>query len=372
MHRPVPPLATLGLALSCVALSACGKAEPASQEPQKQEAQQEAPPVQVQTAPVTMVDAPELLRLTGTLRGLMEADLAANAAGKVVRTFVERGEHVKAGQPLAQLDTQSAALSLAEADLQVETSRTQEKIQVADCERYTKLRDKGVISALEYDQATAKCKTAPLTLEVAEARKRMARKQVGDGTIRAPFAGVVSERYVDVGEYVQPSSRVVSLAKTESLRLQFSVPEAHLARIAEGAKVSFTVAAYPGKTFQATVRFISGAVRAATRDLVVEAVVDELQDAGEGEGRVVLRPGMFADVGVNIGTSRRPAVPTSAVLDRDGKKHVFAVVDGRLQERLIHHGPVVDGQLVVQDGLREGEQVVASELTGLVNGARVK
>jgi membrane fusion protein, multidrug efflux system len=87
------------------------------------------------------------------------------------------------------------------------------------------------MSDLEYDQATAKCKTAPLSLEAAKARQSMAAKNVGDGTIRAPFAGIISERFVDVGEYVQPSSKVVSISQVAELRLEFTVPEADLAHL---------------------------------------------------------------------------------------------------------------------------------------------
>jgi membrane fusion protein (multidrug efflux system) len=322
------------------------------------------PPVHVTTADVTEVDAPIALELTGSLKGMKEADLAANASGRVVRTFVERGDLVKEGAVVAQLDTSAAALSLNEAKVQVDTQKTQEDINQADCTRYDQLKAKGAISALEYDQATAKCKTAPLSIIAAQARQSIASKTVGDGTIRAPFTGVVSERYVEVGEYVQPSSKVISIVQGGDLRLELTVPEANVANVKPGADVSFKVAAYPDKTFHGTLKFVSGAVRAATRDLVCEAVV--------GNPDKILRPGMFADVSLVTGTHKLPSVPDASVFERQDKKRVFVVTDGRLEERVVQYGPEVAGRLSIENGVKLGDKVVVGSLTGLLNGARVE
>ena len=323
-----------------------------------------APPVHVETAAAIDVDAPITLQLTGSLKGMKEADLAANATGRVTRTFVDPGSEVKAGAIIAQLDTSAAALSLNEAQVQVDTSQTQEAIAKADCARYEQLKAKGAISPLEYDQATAKCKTSPLDLQVAQARQSIAAKNVGDGTIRAPFAGVVSERYVEVGEYVQPSSKVASIVQGGDLKLQFTVAEANVAAVKIGADVSFVVAAYPDKTFHGTVRFISGAVREATRDLVAEAVVPN--DDG------LLKPGMFANVSLVTGTHKLPAIPLSAVFERQQSKRAYVVVANQLQERVLQPGPIVDGKLSIADGLATGELVVIANVAALHNGQSVQ
>lgn len=351
--------AFLPLCLVVTSLSAAG-----CQRPAQVKTEDATAPVHVQTAEVTEMQAPVFLRLTGTLKGIKEADLAANAAGRVIRTNVERGAEVKEGAVLAQLDTSAATLSLAEAQIQVATSRTQDEINKADCVRYEQLKAKGAISPMEYDQATAKCKTAPLGLEAARARQKLAAKNVGDGTIRAPFAGIVSERYVDVGEYVQPSSKVVSIAQVGQLRLEFTVPEVSLAQVKTGADASFTVAAYPDQTFHGAVRFVAGSVRATTRDLVAEAEVENAER--------LLRPGMFANISLAVGTEKLASVPLSAVFERLEKKRVYVVQGGRLEERVLQHGAEIDGRLTVRDGLKLRDKVVVGNLTGLQNGARVE
>lgn len=322
------------------------------------------PPVAVQKADVVEVKTPTVLHLTGTLKGMKEADLAANASGRVLKTFVERGDEVKAGAIVAQLDTSAAALSLRQATVDLDTSKTQDAINQAECARFEQLKAKNAISPYEYDQAVAKCKTAPLNVAASEARQNIAAKNVGDGTIRAPFSGIVSERYVEVGEYVQASSKVVSIVESTDLRLEFMVPEANLAGVNTGANVLFSVAAYPDKQFQGTVRHVSGAVRATTRDLVAEAVVPNTDR--------LLRAGMFTEVELTTGSRMLPSVPLAAVFERLEKKRVYVVKDGRLEERVLQDGPVIDGRLSVENGVKNGEKVAIGDLTKLTNGQTVE
>lgn len=341
------------LAVLAGATSGCGKAE----------AQQDAPPppkpLVVETVAVTAVDAPQILRLTGTLRGAKETDLAANVAGRVQRTLAERGSEVKAGAILAQVDVSTAALALAEARVAVETSRTQQQISQAECDRYEKLKEKSAVSELEYDQVTAKCKTSPLNLQAAQARQTLAAKNVGDGVIRSPFAGVVTERYVEVGEYVQASSRVVSLAQIEELKLEFSVPEANIAQVQRGAPVTFRVVAFGDREFKGEVVHIGSAVR-ETRDLMVEAAVKNPEK--------VLLPGMFAGVELSIGKKSLPALPAAAVFEQNGKRNALVLVGGQLEQRVLQPLPALGDRVPVLDGVKLGERVVSPYSPDFTNG----
>jgi RND family efflux transporter MFP subunit len=303
-----------------------------------------------------------LLRLTGNLRGAKETDLAANVAGMLTATSVERGQTVAAGEVLARVDVRAASLALAEAKVQVESTKLQQSISSADCVRYEQLKARGVVTDLEYDQVTAKCKTAPVSIEAAEARQRMAAKNVGDGVIRSPFAGVITERYVDVGEYVQASSRVVSLAQVDELKLEFSLPEQHFPEVKLDADVQFRVAAYPNEIFVGKVSHISGAVR-PTRDVLVEAKVANIDKK--------LLPGMFADVAVAVGSEQLPAVPETAVFEKNGKLNVFVVINDTLEQRVLQPATAVAGQLPVRRGVNAGEKIVIAETNALKNGQRV-
>lgn len=321
-------------------------------------------PVEVQSEAVTSIDVPRTLRLTGTLKGDRETDLAANANGRVLATSVERGEQIKPGQVLAKLDTRAAALSALDARVQVESFRAQEEQARGECDKYEQLKARGAISDLEYQQKITQCRTLPLSVQAASARAALAAQNVGDGIIRAPFAGVVTERYVEVGQYVSQSSRVVTIVSADPLRLQITVPEAQVANVKEGAAVSFTVAAYADRRFEGKVRFVSGALRSTTRDLVAEAIVANPER--------LLIPGMFADVELVVGTQKLPSVAAKAVRELDDQARVFVVTNGRLEERIVALGAKVGDRVAIARGVKDGEQVVVSDAAGLANGRKVR
>ena len=321
-------------------------------------------PVSVQTEAVTLMDVPRTLRLTGTLRGDREADLAANASGRVLKTAVERGAQVKPGQVLATLDVRAAALSATEARAQADSVRAQQEQAQGECARYEQLKQKGAISELEYQQKITQCRTLPLSAQAATARAALAAQNVGDGVIRAPFAGVIAERFIEVGQFVRQDSKVVTIVAVDPIRLELAVPEAEAAKVREGAELSFTVAAHPGRRFTGQVRFVSGVVRRATRDLVVEAVVDNRER--------LLMPGMFADVALTVGTTQLPSVARASVRVLNDQSRLFVVNNGRLEERVVALGPELGERVSVVRGVKPEDKVVVSELSELSNGQAVQ
>jgi membrane fusion protein, multidrug efflux system len=324
----------------------------------------ERPDPSVTTAPVSEVEVPITLRLSGSLRGNRETDLAANASGRVVATLVERGAQITPGQVLAKLDVRAAALSAAEARAQAQSMASQQDQAQKECARYEQLKAKGAVSDLEYDRAVAQCQTLPLSAEAANARARLAAQNVGDGIIRAPFAGVVTDRPIEVGQYLRQDSRVVTIVSLDPLRLELSVPEADVSKVKVDADVDFTVAAYPGRRYTGKIRFISGALQAATRDLVVEALVQNPDKS--------LLPGMFADAQLTTGSRKLPSVPRAALLPQGGQPRVFALVANRLEERLLALGPEAGDRVSVTKGVSLGDAVVLPPFDGLSNGQHVR
>jgi RND family efflux transporter MFP subunit len=343
--------------LALLVLGGCKRGEAAA------EPMPESGPVTVRAEAAAPLAVPRNLRVTGTLRGDREVDLAANASGRVLATLVERGQRVTKGQVLAKLDVRAAALSQTEAKAQAQSARAQEEQAKGECERYEKLKQKQAITDLEYLQKMTQCRTLPLSSEAASARAEMAAQNVGDGMIRAPFAGVVAERFIEMGQFVRQDTRVVSLASVDQIRLQLSVPEAEVPHVREGGEVSFLVGAYPERRFQATIRFVSGVVRATTRDLVVEAVVPNKEG--------LLLPGMFADAEIAVGQRTLPGVPKTAVFSRDKEPHAFVVTGDRLEERVLALGPELGGRVSILRGITDGERVVVEGQDALENGQLV-
>ncbi|WP_437483036.1 efflux RND transporter periplasmic adaptor subunit [Sorangium sp. So ce1014] len=348
-------------ALAALAAATAGCASKASAESATEAT---APPVRVETAAVREEPMPRSLALTGTLRGERQTDLAANAAGRVLETFVERGDEVKKGDLLARLDVRAAALTAAEAQANAALTRAQEETAKRECDRYRALLENGAISGVEHDRIADQCRSAPLSVAAAAARARAAAQSVGDGQIRAPFDGRVTERFVDVGEYVRHDSRVVALVSKGALRLSFTVPEASLAAVTTGGALTFSVPAYPGRSFPGTVRWIGAAVRETTRDLVAEAEVQDPDGA--------LRPGMFASIALATGEAPGPVVPRSAILSKEGRAHLFAVVDRRIEERVVQIGVEKGDAVAVLRGVRAGDTIVMKPSEELQNGQAVE
>ena len=131
-----------------------------------------------------------------------------------------------------------------------------------------------------------------------------------------------------------------------------------------GANVNFTVAAFPDRKFTGEIRFVSGALRSTTRDLVAEAIVKNPDK--------LLLPGMFADVELTTGTQKLPGVPNTALLLREGQAHAFFVVGGRLEERILSLGPSVGDRVSVVKGASVNDQIALGPLEQLANGQRVQ
>jgi RND family efflux transporter MFP subunit len=356
-HRTIVRLAVvvaLGVAVACGRSEATTQATRAASDP-------------VRTLTLAQVQPramPKELLLTGTLVAHRQSDLAANATGRVLSTHVERGQSIPAGTVVARLDARMAKYSASAARAQSRVAKAQLDLAKTECSRADKLLADGVISKAEYDRTTSDCTTTLSSAAAADANAALAAVQAGDSVVKAPFAGIVGERFVEVGEYVQPSTRVASLYAIDPIRLSIAVPEADVGRIAQGQEVTFTVAALAGRSFDAKVKYVSPALREGTRDLVVEAVAENPDH--------VLRPGMFATVHVATGEEELPTVPASAIVRDEVRTRVWVVREGRATPHVVRLGPERDGQVAILSGVSADDAVVAEPPADLVDGTRVE
>jgi membrane fusion protein (multidrug efflux system) len=355
--------ASASLVLAALAFAGCHKGDESSATAPGAEAASAA--VHVQTGTVTEQAMPEYLTLTGNLRADQQSDIAADASGKVLQSLVERGQAVKAGQVIATLDARSASLSEAAAQAQAHLAQSQLEQARRECERVKHLLDTGAISQADFDRQTSQCTAQQWSATAAEAQQQSATKLLGDTRIRAPFDGIIGERLVNVGQYVEPSTKVASIYVPDPLRLQVTVPEANLGSIHEGVVVTFSVAAFGDESFSGTIKFVSPNVRESTRDLVAEAVVPNK------DGR--LRPGMFALARIALAEQPKPVVATKALERDDSTARLFVVgADNRIQERLVRLGETKGDVVAVLSGVRPGETVVLQPGADVRDGARVE
>jgi RND family efflux transporter MFP subunit len=322
------------------------------------------PPVKAETLKVTEEPMPEYLTLTGTLKASQESEVAADAAGRVTATFVERGQRVKAGDTLAVLDARGASISASAATAQTQLAKAQLEQAQRECDRVKSLKDTGAISPAEYDRVVSQCQTTQWAAAAAQAQQQNAQKLVGDTVIRAPFSGTVGERFINVGQYVQAQTHVVSLYAPDPLRLELTVPEANLGGLRPEQPITFSVSAYPEGNFPGVVKLISPNVRATTRDLVVEAFCPNV------DGK--LKPGMFAVARLELGEKPAIVVPSKVLLKDASTTRAFKVVNKRIEEQIVQTGAERDGKTTVLVGLKVGDEVVAAPRPDLRDGALVQ
>ncbi len=293
------------------ALTACKKKEDGAE---KKEA---LTPLKIQAAAVAEGDAPEQIVLTGMIVADQRSEVTADTQGKVLNVMVERGQRVKMGAPVVQLDVRTSALAAREAQANLTSARAQRELAEQECARTQQLLDKGAITRSEYDRQNAQCTSALQQVAAAEARAQMMTKSVADGIVRAPFDGVVAQKNVSPGEFVSPGRPLFTLVDDEPLKIELSVPEERVRTIQIGQAVDLFAVAADDKLIRATVKRI-GAEIGRTRALIVEAEL--APESG-------LVPGMFARAHITTGTRKLPIVPKAAVVRRGKTEHVFVVED---------------------------------------------
>ncbi|HEY7059422.1 MAG TPA: efflux RND transporter periplasmic adaptor subunit [Vicinamibacterales bacterium] len=363
-----------------------------------------AEPAAVAVRTVILQNQPidRFLRVTGSLMADEHADVAAETAGRVIATPVERGTRVAAGTVLIRISGTEADAQLREAEAnaaQIEArlglsanqpfdpTRVPEVLNAkasldwaeADFNRIQALLDQKVVSQSEYDQRSTQVQAARQqylaaqngaqqsfrSLVAARARVDLARKASADTFVRAPFSGLVAERLVSTGDYVTKGTKVVTVVKIDPLRVELTVPEQYLSRVNSGQAVRLTVDAYPGETFDAKVRFVSPALKTDQRALTVEAV------AANADGR--LKPGLFATALLQE-PSPAPAliVPASAVETVAGTSRVFVVAAGKVEERIVTMGERLGDRVELATGVKTGETIAINPRGKLADGSRVQ
>jgi membrane fusion protein (multidrug efflux system) len=353
----------LTLAFSAALLAAgCRHSEAETQPQGKPEA---AAPLAVKEVAAQAFKVPRTLTLSGSLIGSEEAKVAAGAAGKVVSTSVERGSVVRKGAILAKLDARALGAQAEEAAAQVESLKAQETQAKLDCQRTDQMFQKGAISKADYDKSRTQCETSKWSVSAAEARKTLTAEALRDTEIRAPFSGMIVERFVTAGEYVRPDSPVVSLVDVDALRVELTVPEADVAMVKQGMVVDFHTASNDrGPGYHGKIRYVGPSVRQQTRDAVVEAAIDN-----QGHD---LRPGMFVTAHLALGEQTLPAIPESAVRAEGTLRHVFTVTGGHLEDHLVQIDEARGGLVPVVSGIKAGDKVVVDVTPEMRDGALVQ
>ncbi|HTG02298.1 MAG TPA: efflux RND transporter periplasmic adaptor subunit [Nitrospirota bacterium] len=308
---------------------------------------------------------------TSTVKSETEVTLSAQRTGRIVQLPVKEGDIVKEGALIARLD-------LTEEEVQSESTLLQSKASYEEADKNLKrsqgLFDKGMISQQDLDAVRR-------AYEIAKSQYDAARDDVkvkkDYSVIRAPFSGVISKKFTEVGELLMPGKQIATIVNPDLIYVLATIDEVDVGRLKPGMPVSITVDAFPGEKFSGTIRRISPIVsggKLETRTADVWIYFEKKQPR--------IKPGMSADVEILVTTLHDVlSVPSQAVIEREGKKQVYLA-----QGSVLKSGDSTSAKLVpvqigetnwsytqITGGLKAGDWIITTpEAAGLKDGVKVK
>ncbi len=318
------------------------------------------PPITVTTAPVRSDAWPAVLTAVGSLEAVQGVMVAAELSGKVVKIAFEPGSAVEAGDLLVQLNIDQETAQLRSAEASMELARLNLK-------RGRELLPDNLITQSSYDSLDAEYKQAVGQMEAIRAT-------IEKKTIRAPFAGRLGLRLINLGQILEVGQSIVSLQSMDPVFINFQLPQQELFKISPGLAVELTSSALPGQTIGGTITAINPQVDSTTRNIRVQATVANVNEQ--------LRPGMFVDVAVMLPEVQNVlTIPATAVLYAPYSDSVFLVevsagkgdaAKGQVvRQHFVRLGEKRGDFIAVRSGLAEGDTVVSMGLFKLRNGQSV-
>lgn len=305
----------------------------------------------VEIAKVSSVSLDDEVTAVGSLKSVDSVVLRPEVSGRVAAIRFADGQKAAKGAVLIELDAQTQAAELQQAMANLGLAE-------ANMKRNEELIQKKFVSQRALDESRAQ-------LKVQEASVALASARLGKMSLRAPFAGVVGLRSVSVGDYVKEGQELVNFEGVTTLKVDFRLPELHLAKLAKGQHVELTSDAMPGKRYAATVDAIDPLIDANGRSLAVRATLDNAQGA--------LRPGMFVRVRLVFASRQNVlTIPEQALVPAAQGISVFVVTDGKVKQTPVKTGQRQAGSVEIVEGLQAGDSVVTAGQLKLRDGAAVK
>lgn len=307
-------------------------------------------PIPVTTRVVGPAAWNDTLQALGTAKARESVTLTAKVSEIVQDVHFESGQQVAAGQTLVTLkgDAAQAALVQAEATY-AEADRLYR--------RQKELADQQLIARSQLDTQLA-------LRDAAAARVRQARADIGDRSVRAPFAGVLGIRQVSPGSLITANSTIATLDDISRMYVDFQVPEAALASVGTGNTVTATSSAYPGERFEGRVETVDARIDPTTRAVTVRAVFPNPDRK--------LRPGMLLDVRLFRPEREALVIPEIAVVQVGRDSFVYRVkADGSVEQAPVTAGVRRDGQVEIVKGLAAGDRIVVDGTGKLRPGVKV-
>jgi RND family efflux transporter MFP subunit len=315
----------------------------------------------------TSAAADNLLRLPGTLQGVIEAPIFARTSGYVTHWYKDIGDQVKQGELLAQIDTPEVAQQLNEAKAALAQSATNLQLAKSTFERWNALRKRDAVSQQELDEKRNTMEVAAAAVNSSKATVQRLQDQLGYSRITAPFSGVITRRNVDIGDLIDAGSSsnklLFTLVKSDPLRVYVYVPQNYAAQIKVGDKAEVSLSEMPGQVFAGHIVRTAGAIDTLTRTLQVEVTLSNHEGT--------LLPGSYVQVAIKARESNQGTmtIPGNALLFRpQGVRVALVGADNKVKLQPVVIGRELGTDVELSSGVTEKDRLIVNPSDSLNDG----
>lgn len=303
--------------------------------------------VPVTTLQVQLTNAVDVVYLPAMISANVNAILSAEKAGRIIELMVDRGDRIAKDQQLLQIDDRVWRADLKQAE---SAANDAEKNHT----RFTALQQAGAVADSEYDRIEKEHVKAASLLEQANINIEQCR-------VVSPITGVVNDRFVEAGEYVQPGTPLFQVVDHAIVKVLLQVPEKDIFAITPGDEINFGVQPLPNRVFTGKVVFVAAQANDRNNAFRAELEVDNADG--------ILRPGMIAQVEFRRGSNKdMVSLPMSAVLPSKGDHIVYLARDGQAVRRKVQIENITRERALISSGLEEGDLVVVEGSRTLSDG----
>jgi len=309
--------------------------------------------VPVKTAPVEKMDLERTVQGIGTLEAIQQVVIRPEVTGVVESIHFKEGARVAKGDLLFSMDDNKIKDRLQAQQAALEEARANLENAKLVYNRRQRLYKQDLGTEEARDQARARYKALSASVDRIQAELEGIQETLADTQIKAPFDGIIGERYVDAGEWVDIGTSLAPLVQTERMKIAFTVPEKYLGQVKTDQTIKLHAPAFPDREFTGSVYFVSPLIREDTRSLMVKAYVDNSD--------LLLAPGGFAAVDLILETLKdRPVIPEEALVPTRTGYMVFLITESVAKGREVEIGLRQPGIVEITKGINPGQTVIQS------------
>ena len=317
-------------------------------------------PIELASVDVTTVEPrvlPRSLPLSGSIAPFVQATLKSKVGGEVEQLKLREGQDVREGEVIARVDTRNLQAQYDRESAAVDKARADLDLARLSRDKNRSLLEQRFISQNTFEQTESAYAGSVASFKLAEAQARVAKINLDDALIRAPFSGTIAKRLVQPGEKVSPDSAIVTLVDLKQMVLEAAVPAAEIPSVRVGQKVRFRVGGFGDRQFEGEVQRINPMTTDGSRSIALYIAVANADSA--------LKGGMFAQGELTLNATEPVlAVAQRAVREEAGAPYVYTLRDEKVVRTPVKLGPRTKGDAFVEvrDGLSAGDRVIVADI----------